>query len=109
MTTKEELLLVERDERGFAVITLNRPKVLNALNFQIVHELATLLQEFDRDDSIKVTILTGSERAFAAGADISELANMTSVDFLQGQGFAAWDDLKRIRKPIIAAISGYAL
>jgi enoyl-CoA hydratase len=103
-----EYILVERDER-VGIVTLNRPKELNALNFQLVGELADALEAFDRDETIGCIVLTGAgEKAFAAGADIKEMAAKSPIDMLTG-GFAAWERIKRIHTPLIAAINGFAL
>lgn len=101
-------ILVEREQK-VGIITLNRPKELNALNFQLVSELADALEEFDRDEAIGCIILTGAgEKAFAAGADIKEMADKSPVDMLTG-GFEAWGRIRKIHTPLIAAVNGYAL
>ncbi len=101
-------LLVARD--GFvATVSLNRPKVLNALNIELMTELVDCLEELDQDDSVRVVVLTGSDRAFAAGADIKEMADASAVDMLSRDQFARWDRIRKIKKPIIAAVSGFAL
>ena len=101
-------ILVERNER-VGIITLNRPKELNALRTQLIGELADALEEFDRDDTIGCIILTGSgEKAFAAGADIKEMSDKSPIDMLMGD-FASWQRISRIHKPLIAAVNGYAL
>src|SRR6266702_1623033 len=101
-------ILVDRDER-VGIVTLNRPKELNAINFQLVSELANALEEFDRDDEIRCIVLTGAgERAFAAGADIKEMSDKSPIDMLLG-GFENWNRIRRIKKPVIAAVGGYAL
>lgn len=103
-----QYILVEREER-VGIITLNRPKELNALNFKLVSELANALEEFDHDEGIRCIILTGSgEKAFAAGADIKEMAGKSPIDMMLG-GFEAWGRIRRIRTPMIAAVGGYAL
>ena len=103
-----EYILVERDER-VGIVTLNRPKELNAINFQLVRELADALEVFDSDEAIGCIVLTGAgEKAFAAGADIKEMSDKTPIDMLTG-GFAAWERIKRIHTPLIAAVNGYAL
>src|SRR3989441_10032724 len=102
-----QYILVDRDER-VGVVTLNRPKELNALNTHLVGELADALEEFDRDDEIRCIVLTGAgERAFAAGADIKEMSDKSPIDMLLG-GFENWNRIRRIKKPIIAAVGGYA-
>jgi enoyl-CoA hydratase len=103
-----QYILVERDER-VGIVTLNRPEQLNALNFQLVHELGDALQNFDRDETIGCIIITGSgEKAFAAGADIKEMAGKSLVEMMIG-GFEAWEGIRHIRTPLIAAVNGYAL
>src|ERR1700744_4450223 len=101
-------ILVERDE-SVGIVTLNRPKELNALNFQLVGELADALEELDRDDTIRCIIITGAgDKAFAAGADIKEMADKSPIEMMQG----GWETCERIRKihtPMIAAVNGYAL
>jgi enoyl-CoA hydratase len=101
-------IVVERDGR-IATITLNRPKALNALDSQLMHEIVRAATELDRDPGVAVIILTGSERAFAAGADITEMRTLTSVDVMLDDRFSAWDDFAAIRTPTIAAVAGYAL
>jgi len=103
-----QYILVERDER-VGIVTLNRPKELNALNFQLVQELADALEEFDRDEAIRCIVLTGAgEKAFAAGADIKEMSNKSPIDMMMG-GFENWLRIKHIHTPLIAAVGGYAL
>jgi enoyl-CoA hydratase len=93
-----------------ALITLNRPEALNALNAELLRELAEALQEADRNDKVRCIILTGSEKAFAAGADITEMADKTFAEVFMSDMFGGvGDDFARIRKPIIAAVAGYAL
>ncbi|MBQ0746547.1 MAG: enoyl-CoA hydratase [Marinobacter sp.] len=101
-------ILVERRER-VGIITLHRPKSLNALNRQLAREVLETLQAFDADKNIGAIVITGSARAFAAGADIEEMANLTYAEFYCDDIFAPWDELRSIKKPIIAAVSGYAL
>ncbi len=106
--TDYQYILVERDER-VGIVTLNRPKELNALNFQIVSELADALEAFDRDESVRCIVLTGSgEKAFAAGADIKEMSDKSPVQMMTGN-FEAWERIRRIHTPLIAAVGGYAL
>ncbi|HEY1350298.1 MAG TPA: enoyl-CoA hydratase-related protein [Ktedonobacteraceae bacterium] len=101
-------ILVERDE-AVGIVTLNRPKELNALSTTMVAEVADALDAFDRDESIGCMIITGAgDKAFAAGADIKEMADRSPIDMLQG-GFQAWQRLQQLRKPLIAAVGGYAL
>lgn len=96
-------------EKHIALIKLNRPKELNALNLQLMGELRDTLISLDEDDNVRVIILTGSERAFAAGADIKQMADKTAVDMLIIDQFSTWDQIRKTKKPIIAAVSGFAL
>lgn len=106
----EALILVERDEeRRVALLRLNRPKQLNALNGQVMDELCTALESLDRDDAIRVLVVTGNERAFAAGADIGEMATAGPIDMLRTNRIAQWDRVRRISKPVIAAVAGWCL
>lgn len=90
-------------------IQLNRPKVLNALNLQLMEELLAALDDLEQDDAVRCVVLTGSERAFAAGADINEMAEASTVDMMTRDQFARWDRIRRFKKPLIAAVSGFAL
>jgi enoyl-CoA hydratase len=105
--TNEYILTAIEDQTG--IITLNRPKALNALNHDLMDELVKALEQFDQDPNVRVVILTGGERAFAAGADIKEMAEETAISILLKNRFATWDKIRHIKKPIIAAVSGYAL
>jgi len=92
------------------LVTLNRPKVLNALSDALVDELGHALQQFDSNDEIQCMVVAGSEKAFAAGADIAMMANFSYMDVYKGDYISRnWDKLRTIRKPIIAAVAGYAL
>ena len=96
--------------RGVAIITLNRPKQLNALNDQLMDELGLALKAFDADNAIGCIILTGSEKAFAAGADIGAMANYSFADVYASDYITRnWEQMKNVRKPVIAAVSGFAL
>ena len=96
--------------RGVAIITLNRPKQLNALNDQLMDELGQALKAFDADNAIGCIILTGSEKAFAAGADIGAMANYSFADVYASDYITRnWEQMKNVRKPVIAAVSGFAL
>ena len=98
------------DSRQVGIITLNRPKQLNALNNQLMDELGAAMKAFDADDSIGCIILTGSEKAFAAGADIGAMATYTFADVYNGDYITRnWEQIRAIRKPVIAAVSGFAL
>ena len=99
---------IERNGR-IAIIHLNRPKVLNALNSEVMCEMVTRMEALDRDPEVGCFVITGSERAFAAGADIKELASKSYIDMLHEDFFAPWDRFSAIRTPKIAAVSGYAL
>lgn len=92
-----------------AHIALNRPKELNALNLQLMGELRDTLKLLDADDDVRVIVLSGNEKAFAAGADIKEMANKTAIDMFITDQFSTWDTIKKIKKPIIGAVSGFAL
>jgi enoyl-CoA hydratase len=101
--------IVVESEPPIGLVRINRPKVLNALSFGVLKELVEAFEAFDKDDRIKATILTGNDDAFSAGADIKELSEATPVELIQRNQFALWDRLKRTAKPIIGAVSGYAL
>jgi enoyl-CoA hydratase len=92
-----------------ALIKLNRPKELNALNLQLMQEIKHALSLYDADDSIRCIIITGNERAFAAGADIKQMESRTAIDMLIIDQFETWDQIRKTKKPIIAAVSGFAL
>ncbi|HEX2622754.1 MAG TPA: enoyl-CoA hydratase-related protein [Phototrophicaceae bacterium] len=104
-----ETILIETPVEGVGLIRLNRPKALNALNSQITGEVFSALEVFDRDPSIGCMILTGNDRVFAAGADIKQMVDATAVMMMSGGDFTDWSRISRIGKPIIAAVSGYAL
>jgi enoyl-CoA hydratase len=104
-----ETLIVEISD-SVALIRLNRPEALNALNAQLMTELATALAAADKNDKVRCIVLTGSEKAFAAGADIKEMAEKSFVDVFSADFFTPETEaILRVRKPIIAAVSGYAL
>ena len=100
---------LETEGDGFAVIQINRPDVLNALNMKLMEELVGALEDLDKDDGVRAIILTGNEKAFAAGADIKEMADASAVEMLIRDQFARWDRIRKIKKPLIAAVSGFAL
>ncbi len=105
-----ELINVRTEAGRVGVVTLNRPKQLNALNDQLMDELGAALQAFDADPAIGCTIVTGSEKAFAAGADIGAMASYTFADVYKGDYITRnWEQIRSIRKPVIAAVSGFAL
>ena len=92
-----------------ATVTLNRPQALNALNAALLGELVDALTKLDADEAVRCIVITGNERAFAAGADIKEMAEASSVDMLRRNALARYDAVRKIAKPIIAAVSGWAL
>ncbi|MBB3397619.1 enoyl-CoA hydratase [Rhizobium sp. BK060] len=103
-----ETLIVET--RGaVGLITLNRPQALNALNSTVLKELLQAYEAFQADDAVGAMVLTGSERAFAAGADIKEMQPLDYVDVYSRDLMSGWDDVAKVRKPVIAAVSGFAL
>ena len=106
--SKFETLLVETSGR-VALVTLNRPDSLNALNQLVMKEIVAASRDFDRDPNIAVVILTGAGRAFAAGADIKEMENLTFSEAYKGGLFSGWEDFARRKKPWIAAVNGFAL
>lgn len=103
-----ETIIVEI-ENEVGLVRLNRPKVLNALNHTLMGELMDALEQLDADDDVGCIVVTGSEKAFAAGADIGEMVDETAADLMRSDRFRLWDRIRAIRKPIIAAVSGYAL
>lgn len=106
--TEYETILVERHDRT-ALITLNRPKALNALNLTVMAEVVDAATTLDRDPDVGALVITGSAKAFAAGADIKEMQPNGYMDVYLSDWFSAWDRLGEVRKPTIAAVSGYAL
>ncbi|WP_010097792.1 enoyl-CoA hydratase/isomerase family protein [Ornithinibacillus scapharcae] len=96
-------------DESVGIIQLNRPKVLNALNRKMVEEIVGQLEMFDRDPSVRVIVLRGSEQAFAAGADIDEMIEETPLTLELANPFAEWDKISLIKKPILAAVNGFAL
>lgn len=105
-----EFIIVEKEYAPqVALIRLNRPKELNALNLQLMLEIKQALIDLDADDAVRCIIITGNERAFAAGADIKQMAGKGAVDMLKIDQFSTWDQIRRTKKPIIAAVSGFAL
>ena len=108
MSTEYSTILVEQRGR-VGLITLNRPEALNAINAQLLRELLDAATGFDADPGVGAIVITGSERAFAAGADIKEMADKSYLDMYLADVFATGDRLAGIRTPLIAAVSGYAL
>jgi enoyl-CoA hydratase len=94
---------------GIGVIYLNRPEALNALNTELMEELSNQIVEWDNDNEIKCIVLTGSEKVFAAGADIKQMAGKGAIDMLIIDQFTKWDKIKRCKKPLVAGVSGFAL
>ncbi|CAL1709487.1 unnamed protein product [Somion occarium] len=110
IATKEyEYLIVSKPVKGVGLITLNRPKALNALSSPLFIELNQAAAELDADHDVGALVLTGGERAFAAGADIKEMKDKTFAEVYQTRFLENWGHLAKLRKPIIAAVSGYAL
>jgi enoyl-CoA hydratase len=105
----EFIIVTEQYAPAVALIQLNRPKELNALNLQLMQELRDALQSLDKNDHVRVIIITGNVQAFAAGADIKQMADKTAIDMLMIDQFSTWDQIRKTKKPIIAAVSGFAL
>lgn len=103
----ETILVESRD--GVGLITLNRPKALNALSSELIAEVSQALDTFEADEKIGAIVITGSEKAFAAGADIKEMSSMTYMDAYLKDFITPWDRVAQNRKPVIAAVAGYAL
>jgi len=105
-----EFIDVRTEAGKVGIVTLNRPKQLNALNNQLMDELGQALKAFDADDAIGCMIVTGNEKAFAAGADIGAMATYTFADVYKGDYITRnWETIRSVRKPVIAAVSGFAL
>jgi len=102
------LVEVERDG-AIAVVLLNRPDALNALSDELMEELVTALTELDRDETVRAIVLAGNDRAFAAGADIGELAQASAIDLYYQRRIERWDAIRALWTPLIAAVSGYCL
>ncbi|MGE3642951.1 MAG: enoyl-CoA hydratase [Beijerinckiaceae bacterium] len=107
MTAYETILVETRGRAG--LITLNRPQALNALNDQVAADVLAALRAFDADENVGAIVLTGSEKAFAAGADIKQMAEMDASTAYRTDAFGEWEEMTRIRKPVIAAVAGFAL
>ena len=103
-----ETILVETKGK-VGIVRLNRPQALNALNAKVNAELTAAIEAFEADDGIACVIITGNEKAFAAGADIKEMAGKSYMDAFKGDFAANWDRVARMRKPVIAAVAGFAL
>jgi enoyl-CoA hydratase len=111
MDDKPRIKVEPQDDRpGVVLVTLDRPEVLNALDYRTLGELAEALEKLDSDESVRCVVITGAgDRAFAAGADIKEMADATPVTLSAANNFARWERLKRVRVPLIAAVRGFAL
>ena len=96
-------------KKNIALIQLNRPKELNAQNLQLMGELRDTLKDLDKNDDVRVIIITGNEKAFAAGADIKQMADKSAIEMWQIDQFSTWDQIRKTKKPLIAAVSGFAL
>ena len=103
------ILVTPQARPAVALIQLNRPKELNALNLQLMQEIRDTLKALDEDEAVRVVVITGNERAFAAGADIKQMAGKTAIDMLITDQFSTWDQIRKFRKPLIGAVSGFAL
>jgi enoyl-CoA hydratase len=104
----DELVVVEREDR-IATVLLNRPQQLNALSDELMNALIGALDELDRDDAVRCIVLGGSERAFAAGADIGQLAQTSSIEMYAQRRVDHWDLIRALRTPLVAAVSGFCL
>jgi enoyl-CoA hydratase len=110
MSEAAPLVLVEREpEHRIAVVTLDRPERLNALSGPLMTELVAALRELDADEEIRCVVVAGSDKAFAAGADIGELANSSAIDLYASRRVDRWDELRAVRTPLVAAVSGFCL
>lgn len=104
-----EPLVVHTIDGAVATITLNRPQALNALSPELMDELIAIIEALDEDEAVRVLVLTGGPRVFAAGADIKAMAESSPLEMLERRSISKWERIRRCRKPIIAAVSGYAL
>ncbi len=105
-----EMIQLRTEAQRVGIVTLNRPRQLNALNDQLMDELGTALKAFDADPAIGCMVITGSEKAFAAGADIGAMASYSFADVYKGDYITRnWEQIRQVRKPVIAAVSGFAL
>jgi len=106
--TEEDVILTEIDGH-VGIVRFNRPQVLNALSLELMSQLVETLGEYDQDPNIRVILISGSEKVWAAGADIKDMAQASVFEMYERDQFSRWERLKRIKKPIVAAVSGYAL
>jgi len=104
-----ENIITETKDTGVALITLNRPDALNALNDALINELGQAIDAFEADDAIGCIVITGSEKAFAAGADIKEMQSKSYMDAYKSNFISTWERVAKCRKPVIAAVNGFAL
>ena len=105
----EFIKVTEQHAPFIALIQLNRPKELNAINRQLMEELRDTLLQLDKNENVRVIILTGNEQAFAAGADIKQMADKSAIEMVMIDQFTTWDQIRKTKKPIVAAVSGFAL
>lgn len=105
----EHLIVNEQQEANVALIQINRPKEMNALNPALMADLRDTLQLMDKNDNVRVIVIAGNERAFAAGADIKEMAEKSALEMQAADQFNTWDQIRRTKKPLIAAVSGFCL
>ena len=101
--------IIFKKEDGYAIVQFNRPQVLNALNTDVMNEVVSAFTDCDGDETIGAIILTGNEKAFAAGADIKEMSESSMSEMMSRDNLSRWDKIRKIKKPIIAAVSGFAL
>jgi enoyl-CoA hydratase len=105
----EFILVTPNFAPHIALVQLNRPKELNALNLQLMLELKSALKSLDEDEMVRCIVITGNQQAFAAGADIKQMESKTAIDLLKIDQFETWDQIRKTKKPVIAAVSGFAL
>ncbi|TBL40657.1 enoyl-CoA hydratase [Verrucosispora sp. SN26_14.1] len=105
----DETILIDTDHDGIAIVTLNRPQALNALSLQVMRDLTAAATTLDAEPAVKAIIITGSATAFAAGADIKEMADRTYSEMDAADWFGGWSAMSAVRTPLIAAVAGYAL
>lgn len=109
MTEDQQPLILSEVDGHVGIIKINRPKVLNALNPTLMTQMAEQMEAYDKDSNIHVILLSGSEKAWAAGADIGDMAEQSMLSMYERDQFATWERIKRVKKPIVAAVSGWAL
>jgi enoyl-CoA hydratase len=101
--------VVNSEREGYVILQLHRPEARNAINLQLIQELTAAVESADSNPAVRCIIITGDEKAFAAGADIKEMAEASAVEMLLRDQFVLFDRIKRVKKPVIAAVAGYAL